>query len=101
MNSFQAVTNHLQLQIKEIATTIKNITGDSVWLNTGITDELEEYGSEIKGITGAVEVANPELHQKVCPSKSLDKISNMLDVAGDLGFQKSYYGDFRPWRNIR
>ncbi len=76
-------------EIKEIATTIKNITGDSVWLNTGITDELEEYGSEIKGITGAVEVANPELHQKVCPSKSLDKISNMLDIAGDLGFQKA------------
>lgn len=76
-------------EIKEIATTIKNITGDSVWLNTGITEELEEYGSEIKGITGAVEVANPKLHQKVCPSKSLDKISNMLDVAGDLGFEKA------------
>ena len=75
-------------EIKEIATNIKNITGDGVWLNTGITDELAEYGSEIKGITGAVEVANPEIHNKVCPSKSLDDISNMLDVAGDLGFKK-------------
>ena len=76
-------------EIKEIATTIKNITGDGVWLNTGITDELSEYGSEIKGITGAVEVANPEIHQKVCPSKRLEDISNMLDVAGDLGFKKA------------
>ena len=76
-------------EIKEIATTIKDITGNGVWLNTGITDELSEYGSEIEGITGAVEVANPEIHQKVCPSKKLEDISNMLDVAGDLGFKKA------------
>ena len=76
-------------EIKEIATTIKNITGDGVWLNTGITDDLSEYGNEIKGITGAVEVANPEIHERVCPSKKLDDISNMLDTAGDLGFKKA------------
>ena len=76
-------------EIKEIASTIKDITGDGVWLNTGITDELSEFGSEIKGITGAVEVANPEIHNNVCPSKSLDDISHMLDTAGDLGFKKA------------
>ena len=76
-------------EIKEIATTIKNITGDGVWLNTGITDELDEYGSEITGITGAVEVANPQIHKRVCPSKKLEDISSMLDVAGDLGFKKA------------
>ena len=76
-------------EIKEIATNIKNITGDGVWLNTGITDDLAEFGDEIKGITGAVEVANPEIHERVCPSKKLDDISHMLDVAGDLGFKKA------------
>ena len=76
-------------EIKEIATTIKNITGDGVWLNTGITDELDEYGSEITGITGAVEVANPQIHKRVCASKKLEDISSMLDVAGDLGFKKA------------
>lgn len=76
-------------EIKDIATTIKDITGDGVWLNTGITDDLDQYGSEIKGITGAVEVANPEIHNRVCPSKKLEDISNMLDVAGDLGFKKA------------
>jgi biotin synthase-like enzyme len=76
-------------EIKEIAAKIKDITGDGVWLNTGITDELEEYGSEIKGITGAVEVANPQIHNNVCPSKSLYDISSMLDTAGDLGFKKA------------
>ena len=34
-------------EIKSIATDIYNITGDGVWLNTGITDELEEYSNEI------------------------------------------------------
>lgn len=76
-------------QIKEIAANIKNIMGEGVWLNTGITNELDEFGSEIKGITGAVEVANPVLHEKICPSKSLDDISDMLQKADDLGFKKA------------
>ena len=50
---------------------------------------MGEYGSEIKGITGAVEVANPEIHERVCPSKKLDDISNMLDTADGLGFKKA------------
>lgn len=76
-------------EIKEIATNIKNITGEGVWLNTGITNDLAEFGSEITGITGAVEVANPKIHEKVCPSKKLDDISNMLDTADSLGFKKA------------
>ena len=76
-------------EIKSIATDIYNITEEGVWLNTGITDELEEYSNEIKGITGAVEAANPKFQEIVCPSKPLDKISNMLDKAGDLGFKKA------------
>ena len=77
-------------EIKSIAENIHSITGDGVWLNTGITSELEEYGSEIKGITGAVEAANPEFQKTVCPSKPLDQISDMLDKAGDLGFIREH-----------
>lgn len=76
-------------EIKEIAENIKNIMGQGVWLNTGITDELNEYGDEIHGITGALEIANPELHEKICPSKPISKISNMLEVAEDLRFKKA------------
>lgn len=76
-------------EIKSIAQNIHDITGDGVWLNTGITEELDEYGEEIKGITGAVEAANPEFQKEVCPSKPLDQISSMLDKAGDLGFKKA------------
>jgi biotin synthase-like enzyme len=76
-------------EVKNIAQKIYSITGKPVWLNLGITNELEEYGDEIAGITGAVEVANPELHQKICPSKSLEDIIEMLELAGSLGFKKS------------
>ncbi len=76
-------------EIKNIAQNIKSITGKPVWLNLGITNELEEYGNEIAGVTGAVEVANPELHRKICPSKSIEDIIMMLELAGDLGFKKS------------
>ena len=76
-------------EIKNISKRIHTITGKPVWLNVGITRDLEEYGKEIIGITGAVETANPELHDKICPSKSLDDIIEMLDMAGDLGFKKA------------
>lgn len=76
-------------EIKDISQKIYRITGEPVWLNIGITKDLEAYGEEIAGITGAVEVANPDLHDKICPSKSLEDITEMLEVAGDLGFQKA------------
>ncbi len=76
-------------EIKKIAIDINKITNQSVWLNIGLTDDLKEYGEEICGITGSVEVVNPELHEKICPSKSLSDISNMLDETGDLGFKKA------------
>jgi biotin synthase-like enzyme len=76
-------------EIKNISQEIYRITGEPVWLNIGITKDLEAYGEEIAGITGAVEVANPELHDKICPSKSLEDITEMLEVAGELGFQKA------------
>ncbi len=76
-------------EIRDISKSIYDIIGEPVWLNIGITKDLEEYGEEIAGITGAVEVANPDLHNKICPSKSLEDITEMLEVAGDLGFQKA------------
>jgi len=76
-------------EIKKIASKIYEITNHPVWLNTGISTNLAEYGEEIVGITGAVEVVNPKLHDKICPSKSLEDIGNMLAMAGDLGFKKA------------
>lgn len=77
------------IEIKNIAEKILSITGKPIWLNLGITKELEIYGNEIAGITGAVEIANPDLHQKICPSKPLEDIIEMLELAGELGFKKA------------
>ncbi|MEN4006673.1 MAG: radical SAM protein [Methanobacteriaceae archaeon] len=76
-------------EIKDISKRIYRITGEPVWLNTGITKDLEAYGEEVAGITGAVEVANPKLHDKICPGKSLEDIIEMLEIAGESGFQKA------------
>ncbi len=76
-------------EIRDIAWNIYQITEKPVWLNVGITQELEEYGEEIAGITGAVEVANPQLQREICPSKPLNEIVEMLETAGDLGFKKA------------
>jgi len=76
-------------EIKNIAENIFQITGKPVWLNIGTNSELEYYGDEVNGITGALEAVNPELHQKICPSKPLDDINVMLEKAGDLGFKKA------------
>jgi len=76
-------------EINNISKRIYKITGEPVWLNIGITKNLEAYGEEIAGITGAVDVANPELHDKICPGKSLEDITEMLEMAGESGFKKA------------
>lgn len=76
-------------EIRDISKKIYRITGEPVWLNIGITNDLDAYGNEIAGVTGAVEVANPNLHDKICPSKSLEDITEMLEIAGKSGFQKA------------
>lgn len=76
-------------EIRSLAQEIHHLTGNPVWLNIGITKDIDSYGEEIRGITGAVEVANPLLQREVCPSKNLDDILEMLDLAGELGFKKA------------
>ncbi len=76
-------------EIQEICQTIYDITDNPVWLNIGITNDLDYYDDEVVGVTGAVETANPEFHDQVCPSKPLDDIKNMLIQADDLGYKKA------------
>ena len=76
-------------EIKNISQKIYEISGKPVWLNVGITNDLDIYGEEIIGVTGAIETANPVLHDKICPSKSIEDIVEMLELADDLGFKKA------------
>lgn len=76
-------------ELHEISQTIYDITDNPVWLNIGITNELDHYGEEIIGVTGAIETANEEFHNEICPSKSIIDIKNMLIQAGELGYKKA------------
>lgn len=76
-------------ELKEISETIYDITGNPVWLNIGITNELDQYDDEIIGVTGAVETANPKFHDEICPSKSILDIKEMLRQASELGYKKA------------
>lgn len=76
-------------ELKGISETIYNITGNPVWLNIGITNELDQYDDEIIGVTGAIETANPKFHDEICPSKSIHDIKEMLRQASELGYKKA------------
>lgn len=76
-------------EIKEISENIYHLTDNPVWLNIGITNELDQYDEEIIGVTGAIETANPTFHNEICPSKSIEDIKNMLNLASQLGYKKA------------
>ena len=77
-------------KIADIVKGIACITGEPVWLNTGILerDDLSVFENELKGVTASIETFTEELFQKLCPSKNWDKLMNFLDVATELGYKK-------------
>ena len=79
---------------KKIAGIVKGvacITGEPVWLNTGILEkeDLSFFANELKGITASIETFTEDLFQKLCPSKSWNKMMDFLDNASELGYKKS------------
>ena len=69
----------------------KQIIGDKVWLSVGPTNKnlLERYLPYIKGVVGSTETINPELHQKVCPSKPLAPYERMFESAKELRLKRA------------
>jgi biotin synthase-like enzyme len=77
-------------KIVDIVEGIACITGEPVWLNTGILqkDDLSIFGEELKGITASIETFSEDLFQKLCPSKSWSKLMNFLEIASEFGYKK-------------
>ncbi len=71
---------------KELLSQIHHVTGEKIWINVGAlsSDEIEEFRPYIKGIVGAVETVNPEIHDKVCPSKPIEPMEKMFENASGL-----------------
>ncbi len=62
--------------------TISQIVG-KVWLNIGSLskEQITMFKPYIKGIVGSIETVNPELHDKVCPSKPIKPYEEMFQEA--------------------
>jgi biotin synthase-like enzyme len=77
-------------KIVDIVKGIACITGEPVWLNTGILqkEDLSIFGEELKGITASIETFSADLFQKLCPSKSWSKLMNFLEIASEFGYKK-------------
>ena len=70
---------------------INKITGQKQWLNCGVLsrDELIRFAPHIKGVCGSVEVLNPKLHKKLCPSKPIGEIEEMFRHAVQLNIDRA------------
>ncbi|NYT13702.1 MAG: radical SAM protein [Candidatus Methanofastidiosa archaeon] len=77
-------------KIADIVKGIASITGEPVWLNTGILEkeDLSIFGEELKGVTASIETFSEDLFCEICPSKSWDKLMNFLDIADGFGYKK-------------
>ncbi len=78
-------------ELENLLKHITQITGQKIWLSAGPLPKalLVRYLPYIKGIVGSTETINPELHQKVCPSKPLAPYERMFEFAQELGLQRA------------
>jgi biotin synthase-like enzyme len=78
-------------ELVEIVKGVYEITKQKQWLNVGCLkkDEIKKFLPYIEGVCGAVECINPELHDKLCPSKQISESVEMFKACDELGLKKS------------
>ena len=78
-------------ELVELTKQIYKITKQKQWLNIGVLnkEELNKFKPYIKGVCGAVECINPKLHDKLCPSKPINEITNMFKICNSLKLKKA------------
>jgi biotin synthase-like enzyme len=66
------------------------IMGEKVWINIGVLSkkQMQLFKPYIKGVVGTIEVLDPELHKKICPSKPITPVERMFDDAKELGVER-------------
>lgn len=76
-------------ELIEVCKRVAEIYGEKVWLNVGVLgrNQLEALRPYVKGICGAIETVNREVHKKVCPSKPIAPYLQMFNEA--KGFEKA------------
>ncbi|MBW2963225.1 radical SAM protein [Candidatus Woesearchaeota archaeon] len=83
--------SHTLKELVNITKIIKQINQKKLWLNIGVLNkkELQAFKPYIQGVTGAIEVINPHLHKKICPSKPIKPIEKMFKSCDKLKLKKS------------
>lgn len=76
---------------KDMVGKISKAYKDKIWLNVGDLkkEEIEDLKEYVEGVCAAIEVPNPELRKKICPSKKIEPLLNMLEDAKTLGIKRS------------
>lgn len=74
------------VQFRKILEKMSAVSGEKLWVNVGALnrEEIEEFRPFIKGVIGAIEIINPELHNKICHSKPIDGMVEMFNHASGL-----------------
>lgn len=82
---------YTKLELLELIKKVHEIYNEKLWLNIGVLnkEDLKYFTPYIRGVCGAVETINPELHKYLCPSKPINDIERMFDACTGLNLEKS------------
>lgn len=78
-------------EFRELLRLIYAATGERIWVNIGAVTkrEMKAFLPYIKGVVGAIETVNPEIHGRVCPSKPVGPMEEMFKCAKDMGLERA------------
>lgn len=67
------------------------LTAEKLWLNIGYLNdkEINKFLPFIKGVSASIETINWEIRKKVCPSKPIEPMLKMLELADKYHLQKA------------
>lgn len=74
-------------KILDLLKKTNQIMEEPVWVNIGVLSkkQMELFKPYIKGVVGTIEILNPALHKKICPSKPIAPVEKMFENAKELG----------------
>lgn len=78
-------------EIIDLIKDINKITGKKQWINMGVLPEekLLKLKPHIEGFCGAVECINKNVHDEVCPSKSIEEIEDTFKICEKHNIKKA------------
>ena len=78
-------------KIVELLEKTNKIMQEKIWINIGVLSKKQMilFKPYIKGVVGTIEVLDPALHKKICPSKPIEPAEKMFEQAKELGLERA------------